>query len=119
MKFHTFIKSAKWLMAFVVSMGVGSVCYGQYKLSWVANTYGDNANHVGNCAHSMWVDPNGIVYAASAWDENFRNIGVYSNGFTIGSIGGTSAAEGNCIAGDTTNIFLEMQGQNGNVGRFN
>lgn len=119
MKFKKFLKSAELLIATAALIGGSSACYGQYKLSWVANTYGDNANHVGNCAHSLWVSPSGIVYTASDWDENFRNIGVYSNGFTIGSIGGTSAAEGNCIAGDNTNIFVEMQNLNGNVGRFN
>ena len=119
MNFHSFSKRAKFLFATSALLVAGTACYGQYKLSWVANTYGDNANHVGNCAHSMWVSPAGIVYTASDWDENFRNIGVYSNGFTIGSMGGTSAAEGNCIAGDNTNVFVEMQNLNGNVGRFN
>ncbi|MDB6019040.1 MAG: hypothetical protein JWR19_3529 [Pedosphaera sp.] len=110
------VKSLLIIAAFML----GSVMsYGQYKLTWVGNTYGDNAHHVSNCARSMWVATNGVVYTASIWDENSSDIGVYSNGLTIGAMGGTGAAQGSCIAGDNTNIFVELQAHNGQVGRFN
>src|SRR5579859_546565 len=107
-----------FLIAVVLALG-NAASHAQYKLTWIANTYGTTANHVNNCAGSMWVDPNGIVYTCSDWDENFANIGVYSNGVTIGAMGGTSAALPKCIAGDSTDLFVEMQGHNGNIGRFN
>gem|GEM_PF-371128 len=112
------MRRIKSLLIISALMQSAVMSYGQYKLTWVANTYGDNPHHVSNCARSMWVATNGVVYTASDWDENFSDIGVYSNGLTIGAMGGTSAAIGSCIAGDSANIFVEMQAHNGQVGRF-
>lgn len=95
-------------------------CYAQYRITWVGNTYADNARHIGNCARSMWVSPEGIVYTASGWDENGRNIGIYQNGLTIGSMGGTKNSQGSAIGGDSLYVFTAQQAPNsGYVGRYN
>ncbi|TDW97481.1 T9SS type A sorting domain-containing protein [Dinghuibacter silviterrae] len=92
----------------------------QYTTSWIGNTYGDNAHHVGNCARAMWVSPGGIIYTSSNWDENGRNIGIYQNGVTLGSMGGTSQSQGSAISGDTTWIFAAQEKpNNGKIGRYN
>ena len=97
-----------------------SVSQAQYSTSWVGNTYGDNEHHVGNCARSMWVSPGGIVYTASNWDENGRNIGIYQNGATLGSMGGTKQSQGSAIGGDSTWLFTAQQAPNGGrIGRYN
>src|SRR6185312_10165196 len=91
-----------------------------YTTSWVGNTYGDDAHHVGNCARSIWVAPNGVVYTASLWDENAGGIGIYQNGQTLGSIGAHGEVQGCAITGNSLWIFTEEQGANGGkVGRYN
>jgi hypothetical protein len=97
----------------------GAACFSQYTTSWIGNTFGDNANHVGNCARSMWVSPGGIVYASSGWDENGRNIGIYQNGVTLGSMGGTNQSQGSAIAGDSTWVFAAQETPAYNIGRYN
>ena len=97
----------------------GALLHAQYTVTWVGNTYGDNANHVGNCARSMWVSPGGIVYTSSGWDENGRNIGIYQNGATIGAMGGTNQSQGSAIGGDSTWIFAAQEAPNaGKIGRY-
>lgn len=94
--------------------------YAQYITTWVGNTFPDVANHVGNCARSIWVSPEGIIYTASNWDEKGRNIGIYQNGTTIGSMGGTKDSQGSAIGGDSLYIFTAQQAPNsGCVGRYN
>jgi len=94
--------------------------YGQYTTGWVGNTFGDLANYVGNCARSMWVSPEGVIYTASMWDEKSRNIGIYQNGTTIGAMGGTKDSQGSAIGGDSTYIFTAQQAPNvGKLGRYN
>jgi hypothetical protein len=51
-----------------------------YTTTWVGNTFGDNAHHVGNCARAIWVAPEGVVYTVSLWDENAGSLGIYQNG---------------------------------------
>src|SRR5258708_31957960 len=65
-----------------------------YTTTWVGNTYGDNAHHVGNCARAIWVAPEGVVYTASLWDENAGGIGIYQNGQNLGSIGAHGEMQG-------------------------
>ena len=96
-----------------------AACFSQYTTSWVGNTYGDNANHVGNCARSMWVSPGGVVYASSGWDENGRNIGIYQNGAVLGGMGGTNQSQGSAIAGDSTYVFAAQETPAYNIGRYN
>ncbi|PTR01510.1 hypothetical protein C8P68_101744 [Mucilaginibacter yixingensis] len=96
------------------------VSAGTYTVTWVGNTFPDVNAHVGNAARSMWVSPGGIVYTASSWDEKSRNIGVYQNGNTIGSMGGTKDSQGTAITGDTTYIYTAQQAPNaGYIGRYN
>ena len=91
-----------------------------YTATWVGNSYGDNAHHVGNCARSMWVATNGMIYTASFWDENAGGIGIYQNGQTLGSAGGHGEVQGCSITGNSLWIFAEEQGVNGGqVGRYN
>jgi len=90
----------------------------QYKTSWVGNTYGDNAHHVGNAARSCWVSPGGIVYTASIWDENGRNIGIYQNGVVLGGMGGTKESQGSAITGDSSWVFTAQQAKAGTIGRY-
>lgn len=90
-----------------------------YTTTWVGNTFGDLTNYVGNCARSMWVSPEGVVYAASLWDEKGRNIGVYQNGATIGAMGGTKDSQGSAICGDALYIYTAQQSPNdGSIGRY-
>ena len=91
-----------------------------YTTSWVGNTYGDDAHHIGNCARSIWVAPNGVVYTASLWDENAGGIGIYQNGQNLGSIGAHGEVQGCSITGNALWVFTEEQGANGGkVGRYN
>jgi len=98
-------------------------CHGQYSTDWVANTFGTNAAHVGNCARSMWVAPEGVVYTASMWDENEGGIAIYQNGQSIGSMGAHGELQGGAITGNGTTIFAALQFNtaygSGNVGRYN
>ena len=97
----------------------GAFLHAQYTVTWVGNTYGDNANHVGNCARSMWVSPGGIVYTSSGWDENGRNIGIYQNAAVLGAMGGTNQSQGSAIGGDSTWIFAAQEAPNaGKIGRY-
>ncbi len=91
-----------------------------YTTDWVGNSDPTSTGYVGNCARSMWVSPEGIVYTSSLWDENGRNIGIYQNGVTIGKAGGTNQSQGSAISGDSTSIFTALQAPNsGAVGRYN
>lgn len=93
---------------------------GQYITTWMGNNFSDVNNHVGNCARSMWVSPQGVVYTASMWDEKGRNIGIYQNGATLGSMGGNKESQGSAIGGDATYIYTAQQApNNGKVGRYN
>jgi hypothetical protein len=68
----------------------------------------------------MWVSPEGVVYTASGWDEKARNIGIYQNGATLGSMGGNKESQGSAIGGDATYIFTAQETPNsGKVGRYN
>ncbi|TWF40513.1 WD-40 repeat-containing protein [Chitinophaga polysaccharea] len=97
-----------------------NLVYGQYTTTWVGNNFSDVANHVGNCARSMWVSPEGVVYTASMWDEKGRNIGIYQQGATLGSMGGNKESQGSAIGGNATYIFTAQQAPNaGKVGRYN
>lgn len=94
--------------------------YAQYTTTWVGNTFSDVTQYVGNCARSMWVSPEGVVYTASLWDEKGRNIGIYQNGATIGGMGGTKESQGSAIGGNATYIFTAQQAPNsGKIGRYN
>jgi hypothetical protein len=113
------ITLAKNLLLAAMLLLPGVIVRAQYTVTWVGNTFGDNAHHVGNCARSMWVSPGGVVYTASMWDENGRNIGIYQNGATIGGMGGTNQSRGSAIGGDSTWIFTAQQGTNGGkIGRY-
>lgn len=91
-----------------------------YTTTWVGNTYGDNAHHVGNCARAIWVAPEGVLYTASLWDENAGGIGIYQNGQNLGSIGAHGEVQGCSITGDDIDVFACLQGANGGkVGRYN
>jgi len=91
-----------------------------YTTDWVGNTYGDDVHHVGNCARSMWVATDGVVYTASQWDENAGGIGIYKNGQTLGSMGGHGEVQGCSITGNALWVFAAEQGANGGkVGRYN
>ncbi len=93
--------------------------YTQYTTTWIGNTFADVNNHIGNCARSMWVSPEGIVYTASLWDEKGRNIGIYQNGTTIGSMGGNKDSQGSAISGDAQYIYTAQQSPNGgSIGRY-
>jgi hypothetical protein len=106
------------LILLLVWISKGS--YAQYTTTWVGNTYGDLTNYVGNCARSMWVSPEGIVYTSSGWDEKGRNIGIYQNGAVLGSMGGTKESQGSAIGGDSVNIYTAQEAPNsGYVGRYN
>lgn len=94
--------------------------YAQYTTTWVGNTFSDVTHYVGNCARSMWVSPEGVIYTASLWDEKGRNIGIYQNGATIGGMGGTKESQGSAIGGNATYIFTAQQAPNsGKIGRYN
>lgn len=102
-----------------LSTTTGSTLTDPYVTSWIGNTYGDLPNYVGNCARSMWVSPEGLVYTASLWDEKGRNIGIYQNGTTIGAMGGTKDSQGSAIAGDAQYIYTAQQApNNGRIGRY-
>lgn len=107
-----------WMLTNVVSHGQVST---SYTTDWVGNNNPVNSvtGYVGNCARSMWVAPDGVVYTASLWDENGRNIGVYKNGAAIGAMGGNGTIQGSSITGDGTYIFAALQNFPGYVGRFN
>ncbi|WP_161596721.1 T9SS type A sorting domain-containing protein [Chitinophaga vietnamensis] len=110
----------KILSLYLLLTASASTIYAQYTTTWVGNTYPDVANHVGNCARSMWVSPEGVVYTASLWDEKARNIGIYQNGAVLGSMGGNKDSQGSAIGGDDTYIFTAQQAPNsGKIGRYN
>jgi len=94
-----------------------------YTTDWLANTRGLNNTRVGNCARSMWVAPEGVIYTASMWDENEGGVAIYSGGANAGSIGVHNEFQGGAITGTTTKIFAALQyntslGGSGFVGRY-
>jgi len=97
-------------------------CQAQYTTDWIANTYGLNTTRVGNGARSMWVDPTGIIYTASMWDENAGSIGIYQNHATLGTIGSHNDTQGGAITGNSTDVFAALQYTttygSGQVGRY-
>jgi hypothetical protein len=111
------------LFAVALATGLVQTCHGQYTTDWIANTYGTNAERVGNVARSMWVAPEGVVYTASMWDENEGSIAIYQNGQSIGSIGAHGETQGGAITGNATNVFAALQFNtsygSGCVGRYN
>jgi hypothetical protein len=110
------------LVAAVLIATIAPKCQGQYTTDWVANTFGTNATHVGNVARSMWVAPEGVIYAASMWDENEGGVAIYRNGKSIGSIGHHKEFQGGAITGNATSIFAALQFNqtdgSGKVGRY-
>ncbi len=111
-------------IAAALAAAIGPSCYGQYTTDWVANTFGTNANHVGNAARSMWVAPEGVIYTSSLWDENAGSIGIYQNDATVGSIGTHKDTQGSAITGNSADIFTTLQyntayGGSAFVGRYN
>ncbi|HTI08918.1 MAG TPA: T9SS type A sorting domain-containing protein [Puia sp.] len=107
------------LLLSVTALLTGATTHAQYTTTWVGNSFGDNASHVGNCARSMWVSPGGVIYTSSGWDENGRNIGIYQNGVTLGAMGGTNQSQGSAIGGDSTWIFAAQEAPNaGKIGRY-
>ncbi len=109
----------KYILQLVFAILLHTIGRAQYTTTWIANTFGDNPSHVGNCARSMWVSPGGIVYTASGWDENGRNIGIYQNGITLGSMGGTKDSQGSAIGGDSNYVYTAQETPNsGKIGRY-
>src|SRR5258708_31619366 len=124
---NTPISRLKTSIAFA-ACGLATLITGQaqvsYTTTWVGNTFGTNAAHVGNCARSMWIAPEGVVYTASMWDENSGSIAIYQNGQSIGSICAHGEMQGGAITGTTTSLFAALQfnttiGGSGYVGRVN
>jgi len=116
------MKYKKLPTLFAVLMLANAISHAQisYTTTWVGNTFGDNAHHVGNVARAIWVATNGVVYTASLWDENASGIGIYQNGQNLGSIGAHGEVQGCSITGDSVAVFAEEQGVNGGkVGRYN
>jgi fibronectin type 3 domain-containing protein len=116
------MKHIKLLILFAMLTLANAISHAalSYTTTWVGNTFGDNARHVGNCARAIWVAPEGVVYTASLWDENAGGIGIYQNGQNLGSIGAHGEIQGCSITGNSTWIFAEEQGVNGGkVGRYN
>jgi hypothetical protein len=101
---------------------IAPVCHAQNTISWLANTYGTLATHVGNAARSMWVAPEGVIYTASLWDEYEGGVAVYQNGRSAGSIGAHGDFQGSAITGNATSIFVALQYSktygSGAVGRY-
>ena len=105
-------------------MAIAPACYGQYTTDWIANTFGTNAAHVGNAARSMWVAPEGVIYTASAWDENAGGVALYKNGQVVDSIGAHNEFMGGAITGNSTSIFAALEytsalPKSGCIGRYN
>ena len=104
----------------VASLTLASgISNGQYTTDWVGNTNPSLTGYVGNCARSMWVAPEGVVYTSSLWDEKGRNIGIYQNGVAIGSMAGTNGTQGSAICGDSSSVYAALQTNPGHVGRYN
>jgi Secretion system C-terminal sorting domain len=110
----------KKIITIITGLSLALSARAQYTTTWVGNNFPDITNHVGNCARSMWVSPEGIVYTASLWDEKGRNIGIYQNAATLGSMGGNKESQGSAIGGNATYIYTAQQAPNsGKVGRYN
>lgn len=104
-------------------VGLSLNAQAQYTTDWIANTYGLDAQHVGNAARSMWVAPEGVIYTASLWDEDAGGVGIYQNGATVGTIGAHNEFQGSAITGNSTDLFVALQynvslGGSGLVGRY-
>ncbi|GGH06418.1 SMP-30/gluconolaconase/LRE-like region family protein [Silvibacterium dinghuense] len=107
-----------------LSLLYAHLSYAQYTTDWLANTYGLDASHVGNAARSMWVDPSGVIYTSSLWDEDAGGVGIYQNGATLGSMGAHNEFQGSAITGNDTDLFVALAfnsslGGSGLVGRYN
>ncbi|HVJ09373.1 MAG TPA: Ig-like domain repeat protein [Acidisarcina sp.] len=117
------VKRINAFLIVVLMAAIAPICRAQYTTDWVANTYGTNATHVGNAARSLWVAPEGVIYTASAWDENEGSIAIYQNGQSIGSIGTHNETQGSAITGNSTSLFAAMEYSttygSGKVGRYN
>ncbi|QCP51915.1 SMP-30/gluconolaconase/LRE-like region family protein [Trinickia violacea] len=102
---------------------IAPACHAQNTTDWLANSYGTLAAHVGNTARSMWVAPEGVIYAASMWDEYEGGVAIYQNHKSLGSIGAHGEFQGSAITGNATSIFAAHQYNksygSGAVGRYN
>lgn len=109
-------------VAVMLSAAAASVCEAQYSTGWIANTHGTDTTRVGNVARSMWVAPEGVIYAASMWDEGEGGIAIYQNGQNTGSIGAHAEFQGGAITGNSTSLFAALQFNttygSGKVGRY-
>ncbi|WP_341317867.1 SMP-30/gluconolaconase/LRE-like region family protein [Paraburkholderia sp. IMGN_8] len=110
------------LLAAILVATIAPECQAQYTTAWMANTFGTNANRVGNAARSMWVASEGVIYTASMWDENEGGVAMYQNGQNIGSLGAHGEFQGGAITGNATSIFAALQFNkthgSGKVGRY-
>ena len=68
----------------------------RYKTSWIGNSFGGtraaglrSRKHVQLDVRAMYVTSDGTCYAATGWDEDGSEIGIYREGEVIGSAGHT------------------------------
>ncbi len=78
--------------------------------SWIGNTLSRSSSSVPytylqNGIESIYVAPDGTVYAHSQWDEGGKPAGIYKNGHTIGQCAGVGMEAPCGITGDGTYVY--------------
>jgi hypothetical protein len=94
-------------IVFLTGIMISQTSLGQntfYTTNWLGNSGATNSLYVQEEMHNLWVSAEGTSYACTWWDEDHRQIGVYSsNGVIQPRL--TDIPFGSDIGGNSTAVF--------------
>lgn len=88
---------------------IATPAHAAYTTTCVGNTFCSNAGQVGQAARSMWVDPSGLVYTSSNWNENIGSVVMYKDGKQAGSLMAHGGGSGSAIACSSVYCLVPCQ----------
>ena len=123
---------AAWtsLLALLILLGISLRCAAPGRAqtllpattTWIGNTLSRSSNsnpytYVQEGIDSIYVAPNGALYAHSGWDEGNKCVGIYQDGHTIGSFTCGMEAPGG-ITGDGSYVYFAAPNPTGAANDF-